>query len=79
MTINPTEPFSNIVDCASNCKAKPLNTMFAFETSKGCGDSDGDHIIICSRKTNLCVSVCVAKKLRSYSVLRTNYYCRTGK
>ena len=40
MTINPTEPFSNIVDCASNCKAKPQNTMFAFETSKGCGDSD---------------------------------------
>ena len=27
-----------------------------------------------SRKTNLCVSVCVAKKLRSYSVLRKRVY-----
>ena len=52
VTINPTEPFSNIVDCASNCKAKPLNTMFAFETSKGCGDSDAKCQCHCIESVN---------------------------
>ena len=52
VTINPTEPFSNIVDCASNCKANPQNTMFAFETSKGCGDSDAKCQCHCIESVN---------------------------
>ena len=37
VTIVPNEKFSTIVDCATACKAKLQNTMFAFETSVGCG------------------------------------------
>ena len=40
VVIFPNEPFTNIVDCASACKAKLQNTMFAFETKKGCEDSE---------------------------------------
>ena len=39
VTITPNEPFTNIVDCASACKAKLQNTMFAFENKKGCEES----------------------------------------
>ena len=40
VTISPNEPFTNIVDCASACKAKLQNTMFAFENKAGCEKSD---------------------------------------
>ena len=39
VTIVPNEPFTNIVDCASACKAKLQNTMFAFENKNGCKES----------------------------------------
>ena len=40
VTIFPNEPFTNIVDCASACKAKLQNKMFAFENKDGCKSSD---------------------------------------
>ena len=39
VTITSNEPFTNIVDCASACKAKLQNTMFTFENKKGCKES----------------------------------------
>ena len=39
VTIVPNEPFTDIVDCASACKAKLQNTMFAFENKNGCKES----------------------------------------
>ena len=58
VTIIPNEPFTNIVDCASACKAKLQNKMFAFENKIGCKDSKtGCQCHCIESKTNDCTTV----------------------
>ena len=42
VTLAFKDKFTNILDCASVCKAKLQNTMFAFETSAGCSKEGCD-------------------------------------
>ena len=58
VTIIPNDPFANIIDCASACKAKLQNTMFAFENKAGCEKSDTGCQCHCIESvTNDCTTI----------------------
>ena len=57
VTISSKGTFTNIVDCATSCKAKLQITMFAFETKEGCDESEtGCQCYCIESATNECTT-----------------------